>query len=88
MDRLRPPGPGAGLRIGVIKPDGSGERLLTAGPSDEAPSWAASGQELVFQRAVPGGRSALFRISLSGGEPRQVTTPQDASDPDWSGTLD
>jgi TolB protein len=80
--------PGAGLRIGVMKPDGGGERLLTAGPSDEAPSWAASGQELVFQRAVPGGRSALYRISLAGGEPRQVTTPQDASDPDWSGTLD
>jgi TolB protein len=76
------------MRIGVMKPDGTGERLLTTGPSDESPSWAASGQELLFQRTRPDGRSSLYRISLSGGEPRQMTTPQDASDPDWSGTLD
>jgi TolB protein len=77
-----------GLRVGVIKPDGSGERLLTSGPGDEGPSWAPSGTTLLFQRTDAAGRSTLHRVSLAGGEPRRVTTPQDASDPDWSGTLD
>jgi len=80
--------PGAGSRIGVIRPDGTGEKLLTDGTYDEGPSWAASGQELIFQRAGPDGRPALYRITLAGGPARKVVTPQDASDPDWSGTLD
>ena len=77
-----------GARIGIINVDGSGERMLTGGPADEGPSWAASGREIVFQRADAGGRTGLYRISLAGGEPRQIVIPQDASDPDWSGRMD
>lgn len=80
--------PGAGSRIGVMKPDGSGEKLLTDGSLDEGPSWAASSRELLFQRGGPDGRPALYRITLAGGDPRRVATPQDGSDPDWSGALD
>jgi TolB protein len=80
--------PGGAMRVGVMKPDGTGERLLTAGPSDESPSWAASSRDLVFQRTDADGRSRLYRVALSGGEPRRVATPQAASDPDWSGLLD
>jgi len=80
--------PGAGSRVGVIKADGTGEKLLTNGPFDEGPSWAASSRELIFQRAGPDGRPALYRITLAGGEARRVATPQDGSDPDWSGALD
>jgi len=80
--------PGAGARIGIMKPDGSGEKLLTDGSLDEGPSWAASGRELLFQRAGPDGRPALYKVTLAGGEARRVATPQDASDPDWSGALD
>jgi TolB protein len=80
--------PGAGSRIGVMKPDGSGEKLLTEGALDEGPSWAASGHELIFQRAGPDGRPALYRVTLAGGDARKVVTPQDASDPDWSGVVD
>ena len=76
-----------GRRIGIIKPDGTGEKILTTGPGDEGPTWAASSRELLFQRAA-GGRSALFRISLDGGEARQMTIPQDGADPDWSGAID
>ena len=77
-----------GLRIGVIAPDGSGEKLLTTGPGDEGPSWGASGRDIIFQRAEPTGVTALYRVSLSGGPPRKVETPQPGSDPDWSGVLD
>jgi TolB protein len=78
----------AGRRIGVVKADGTGEALLTNGPSDEGPSWAPSSREILFQRSSGLGRSGLFRIALGGGQPRQVTVAQDASDPDWSGVLD
>ena len=80
--------PGVGTRIGVMKADGTGEQLLTAGPGDEAPDWAPSSRELIFQRAGLDGRPALYRVAISGGEPRRVVTPQDGSDPDWSGVID
>jgi TolB protein len=75
-------------RIGIIAPDGTGEQILTRGPADEAPSWAASSHELVFQRAEANGRPAIYRVSLDGSAPRKMTIPQDGSDPNWSGTMD
>jgi TolB protein len=78
----------ASRRIGIIKPDGTGETILTAGPADDEPSWAASSRALLFQKSDPSGRSGLFQISLDGGEQKQLTIPQDGSDPDWSGAVD
>jgi TolB protein len=77
-----------GRRIGIINADGSGETLLTAGPMDEGPSWAISSRELIFQRTDAMGRTGLYRVSLDGSEPRQMSIPQGGSDPDWSGLLD
>ena len=80
--------PGAGNRIGVMKADGSNEHWLTSGPGDEAADWAPSSRELLFQRTGPDGRPSVYRVSLSGGAPRRVATPQAGSDPDWSGVID
>ena len=80
--------PGSGNRIGVMKADGSNEHWLTTGPGDEAADWAPSSRELLFQRTGPDGRPGLFRVSISGGAPRRVATPQAGSDPDWSGVID
>ena len=77
-----------GRRIGIISADGTGERSLTTGPMDEGPSWAVSSRELVFQRTDASGITALYRVTMDGSEPRRMTTPQGASDPDWSGLLD
>ena len=77
-----------GRRIGVIKPDGSGEKILTTGPNDEGPSWAVSGRELVFQRTDAMGRPGIYRLTLDGSRPRQMSIPQGGSDPDWSGLMD
>ena len=74
-----------GRRVGIVRPDGTGERMLTAGFGDEGPSWAPSSREILFQRVVTGGRSGLYRVAIDGSEARQVTIPQDGSDPDWSG---
>jgi TolB protein len=78
---------GGALRIGVMNLDGSDEHVLTSGPADEGPSWGPSGRDLVFQRGN-GSRRSIYRVSISGGEPQQIATPQDASDPDWSGPMD
>jgi TolB protein len=77
-----------GRRIGIMNADGTGEKLLSSGPGDEGPSWAASSREILFQRTGANGRSSLYRMALDGSEPRQLTTPQDGSDPDWSGVMD
>jgi TolB protein len=77
-----------GRRIAIIRPDGTGEQFLTNGPYDESPTWAASSREIMFARLGQAGRSALYKIALSGGEPQQVKIPQDGSDPDWSGAID
>ena len=77
-----------GLRIGVMNPDGSDPRVVTSGPRDESPSWAASSRELVFQRVEGLGRSSLYRVGTNGGQPSKIAIPQDGGDPDWSGALD
>ena len=54
--------------------------VVTAGPGDEGPSWAASSREILFQRSRPV-RTGLYRVALDGSEPRPVAIPQDGSDP-------
>jgi len=77
-----------GRRIGIVKADGTGEQTITSGPGDEGPSWAASSREILFQRSGNDGRTGLYRVALDGSEPRQMTIPQDGSDPDWSGVAE
>jgi TolB protein len=77
-----------GRRIGVMDADGGNVKLLTAGPADEGPSWAASSRELVFQRTEANGQPGVFRLTLDGSAPRKMSIPQPGSDPDWSGTMD
>ena len=77
-----------GRRIGIMKADGTDERTLTAGPGDDGLSWAASSREIIYQRTGADGRNSLYRVALDGSQPRPLATPQDGSDPDWSGVMD
>jgi TolB protein len=63
--------------------EGLNERVLTRGTQDEAPSWSASGRDLLFQR-TDAARTGLYVVSLEGGDGRSLVTPQDGSDPHWS----
>jgi TolB protein len=74
--------------IGVIKPDGSGERLLTEGFHNEGPTWAPNGRVLMFFRD-PGGNSgpSLYTVDITGRNEQRVATPSYASDPAWSPLL-
>ena len=79
---------GGMFSIGVMRPDGSDERLLTRSSLDESPTWAPNGRVIMFSRQDPrSGRRRLFTIDVSGYNEREVATPTDASDPDWSPTL-
>ena len=71
--------------IGVMRPDGSGERVLTQSFLDESPTWAPNGRRLMFFREEAGARGApsLYTIDIRGGEARRVSTPNPASDPAW-----
>ena len=74
--------------IGLIKPDGSGERILTEGYHNEGPTWAPNGRVLMFFRD-PGGNGgpSLFTIDITGRNEQRVPTPSYASDPAWSPLL-
>lgn len=74
--------------IGVIQPDGRGERLLTNSYLVEAPSWSPNGRVIIFTReARVGQQPQLFTIDLTGRNLRSVKTPGSATDPAWSPPL-
>jgi TolB protein len=79
--------------IGVMRPDGSGERVLTESYLDEGPTWSPNGRVIMFYRQTAssrsggGGRARLYSVDLTGHNLREVVTPLDASDPAWSPRL-
>ena len=78
-----------GRRIGVISADGTGERMLTdRARRTKARAGRRAAASSSSSATDAGGRTGLYRVSLDGSEPRQVTIPQDGSDPDWSGVMD
>jgi TolB protein len=74
--------------IGIMRPDGQGERILTEGYHNEGPTFAPNGRVVMFFRD-PGGSAgpALFTIDLTGRNELRVPTPGFASDPAWSPLL-
>ena len=77
------------FHIGVMRTDGTEERLLTASFLDEGPTWAPNGRVIMFTRATAGatGEPALYSVDISGRNLRRVPTPGAASDPAWSPLL-
>jgi len=66
-----------------LKQLASGDEVaLTDGP-DDAPRFSPDGAHVLFTRGTaPGGRAALFRVPVVGGEARKLV--EDASEGDWS----
>jgi TolB protein len=77
---------GGGFGIGVMKPDGSGERVLTEGFHNEGPTFAPNGRVIMFFRDAGGGPS-LYTVDITGRNELKVPTPSFASDPAWSPLL-
>jgi len=80
---------GGRFHVGVMRLDGSEERLLSASFLDEGPTWSPNGRVLMFFRETPGrnGAPALYSVDITGRNLRKVPTPSFASDPAWSGLL-
>ncbi len=79
---------GGRFAIGIIKPDGSGERILTEGFHNEGPTFAPNGRVVMFFRDPPGGGGPqLFTVDITGRNEQRVATPGFASDPAWSPLL-
>lgn len=76
------------FHIGVMRPDGSDERLLTQSTLDEGPTWSPNGRVILFSRKdYTTDRTRLFSIDVTGYNEREVPTPLDATDPDWSNLI-
>jgi TolB protein len=79
---------GGSFYIGVIHPDGTGERMLTQSYQDEGPTWSPNGRVIAFSReAGPGAGPKLWSIDVTGRNLHRLQTPGDASDPAWSPIL-
>ncbi|PPQ36583.1 Tol-Pal system beta propeller repeat protein TolB [Rhodopila globiformis] len=81
----------ANFAIGVMHPDGSGERILSEGWMVEGPTFAPNGRVLMFWRETRGSgsrgagfSSRLVSVDITGFNERVAPTPTDASDPAWS----
>lgn len=68
--------------IFVVRPDGKGLRPVVESPAtDWMPSFSPDGREILFV-SDRGGKSAIYRVGLEGGEPELVA--RDAWEPAWS----
>lgn len=77
---------GGEFMIGVIRPNGTGERILARGYHNEGPTWSPNGRVIMFHRETPGkkGGPRLWSVDLTGYNERPVYTKTFASDPAWS----
>jgi TolB protein len=76
------------FRVGTMRPDGSGENLLTNSWQDEAPTWAPNGRVIQFFRTEKNsGKTSIWQVDLTGKNERKLPTPTDGSDPAWGPVL-
>jgi TolB protein len=80
---------GGEFQIGVMKTDGSGERILSTGFQQEGPTWAPNGRYIMFFKEAEGsGGPRLYSIDLTGRNEQAIPTQNFASDPAWSPLLE
>ena len=76
------------FRIGVMRANGGGEKLLTNAWQDEGPTWSPNGRVIMFFRTGQGsGKADLWSVDLTGVNERRLPTPLDGSDPAWGPLL-
>ena len=70
--------------IGVMKPDGTGERILVEGFHNEGPTFSPNGLYVLFFRDSGGtGGPKIYMTDIFGHGEFLVPTPNYASDPSW-----
>lgn len=73
-----------GFYIGVIKPDGSGERMIACGYLVEGPTWSPNGRVVMYSCQNRNGRNKICSVDVTGMNNKELNTPTDAIDPEWS----
>ena len=87
---------GEGFTIGVMRAtidQNNNERIIANGYLVEGPSWAPNGRIIMFAKTYPpvgkaSARTRIYTIDLTGYNEQEILTPKDASDPEWSRSLD
>jgi TolB protein len=89
---------GEGFTIGVMKSpthdDGNNsERIIANGYLVEGPSWAPNGRVIMYAKTDQAvgkapARTRIYTIDLTGHNEQEIPTLKDASDPEWSRTLE
>lgn len=73
-----------GFYIGIIRPDGSGERMLAAGHLVEGPTWSPNGRVVMYTHQDCHGNSKLYSVDVTGYNKREIKTPTEGIDAEWS----
>jgi TolB protein len=74
--------------IGVISPDGTGERLIAQGYLVESPTWSPNGRYIMYSREGSiRDKSQIDMIDLTGRNRRKIPTPKGATSGSWSPLL-
>ena len=80
------------FHLGVIRPDGSGERILTSGYLLDSPTWSSNGRVILYTKEFfdqnKQKHSKLYSIDVTGYNEHEIPTPLDASGPSWSSLLE
>jgi TolB protein len=70
--------------IGVMHPDGSGERMLDSGFLLEGPTWCPNGREIMYTcQPSSNGKVGLCSIDIVGVNKRKINLPGEGSYPTW-----
>ncbi len=76
------------FKIGVMKPDGTAERIIADGYHMEGPTWAPNGRYVMYFREGGGsGGASIWLADVTGTVQVQVKTQGFASGPAWSPML-
>jgi TolB protein len=79
---------GGEFKIGVMKPDGSSERIIAQGGHLEGPTWSPNGRYVMyFKEGGATGGPQLGMADVTGVVQTPIRTPGFASDPSWSALL-
>ncbi|MDG7056004.1 MAG: protein TolB [Wolbachia endosymbiont of Meromenopon meropis] len=73
--------------IGVMKPDGKEERILSEGYKIESPTWLPNSRGIIFTKMESSSNSKIYLLNLVKMNQRIISTPTNAYLPDWSSYL-
>ena len=77
---------GVAVQVGVMRPDGSGKRLLTSGTRNSSfPAWSPDGLHLALShQSIPGQNARLHVMNAVGTGLRAVVNDRTGYHPSWS----